>query len=434
LAFGIPRGADGSGFTGSSDSLTEGSVNLYHTTARAAAAAPVQSVNNKTGVISLVASDVGAAASSHKHALADISQSSATSGQVPTWNGTAWAPATPSAGGGGSGAVDGGDYVGVIPSVTISQQPADVSISINQGDTGGASFGVTAANSTGAPVSYQWQRLFGATWSYINGATSSSLTLTGLTGADDGASYRCIVTSLNIPDVASNPASLAVSVITPSAPVITITSQPQAATILSTQSAASFSVSASASTSVPVTYQWQRRTAGSSTWQNVSSGTASTLSLTGMTYQQDNRSSYRCQINAQGASSVYSNTADLIITWAAAPQIALSSASTATSLGSANYLFSTRVSSSSTLVTVADSVIGGSGVTYQWQLRRDERQTFSEGNFGSLAGNTTSRTINAVRYLANSGSYDLRCIITATNYYGTTTATTGVFSFSIASA
>lgn len=41
------------------DDLGEGSVNLYHTDSRAAAAAPVQSVNGKTGVLTLNASDVG---------------------------------------------------------------------------------------------------------------------------------------------------------------------------------------------------------------------------------------------------------------------------------------------------------------------------------------------------------------------------------------
>jgi len=39
------------------------------------------------------------ATAAHTHALADIQQSSATTGQVPTWNGTAWAPATPTIGG-----------------------------------------------------------------------------------------------------------------------------------------------------------------------------------------------------------------------------------------------------------------------------------------------------------------------------------------------
>lgn len=44
---------------GSTDSVAEGSVNLYYTNARAAAAAPVQSVAGKTGTVSLAKADVG---------------------------------------------------------------------------------------------------------------------------------------------------------------------------------------------------------------------------------------------------------------------------------------------------------------------------------------------------------------------------------------
>jgi hypothetical protein len=44
---------------GSTDSVTEGSVNLYYTNARAAAAAPVQSVAGRTGTVTLTKSDVG---------------------------------------------------------------------------------------------------------------------------------------------------------------------------------------------------------------------------------------------------------------------------------------------------------------------------------------------------------------------------------------
>ena len=42
------------------DDVAEGVTNLYHTTARASAAAPVQSVNGETGAVSLSAADVGA--------------------------------------------------------------------------------------------------------------------------------------------------------------------------------------------------------------------------------------------------------------------------------------------------------------------------------------------------------------------------------------
>lgn len=44
---------------GSTDAVAEGATNLYHTTARAAAAAPVQSVSGKTGTVTLAKGDVG---------------------------------------------------------------------------------------------------------------------------------------------------------------------------------------------------------------------------------------------------------------------------------------------------------------------------------------------------------------------------------------
>lgn len=44
---------------GSTDYVPEGTTNLYHTTARAAAAAPVQSVAGKTGTVTLAKADVG---------------------------------------------------------------------------------------------------------------------------------------------------------------------------------------------------------------------------------------------------------------------------------------------------------------------------------------------------------------------------------------
>jgi hypothetical protein len=81
--------------------------------------APVLSVNGQTGVVVLTKSDVGLsnvdntsdlnkpistatqtalngkANTVHTHALTDLTHSSATNGQVPTWNGTSWVAATP---------------------------------------------------------------------------------------------------------------------------------------------------------------------------------------------------------------------------------------------------------------------------------------------------------------------------------------------------
>jgi len=51
------------------------------------------------GTDAISPSSIGAAATSHQHPLSDLTQSSATTGQVAAWNGTAWAPSTPAAAG-----------------------------------------------------------------------------------------------------------------------------------------------------------------------------------------------------------------------------------------------------------------------------------------------------------------------------------------------
>jgi hypothetical protein len=57
---------------------------------------------------------------------------------------------------------------------------------------GSASFTASAATSGGAAISYQWQFSTdaGATWANISNATTSTLSLSGLTTADSGTRYR----------------------------------------------------------------------------------------------------------------------------------------------------------------------------------------------------------------------------------------------------
>lgn len=109
---------EGSGAS-TTDGLPEGTVNKYFTDERASAAAPVQSVNTKTGDVVLNKSDIGLnnvnntsdadkpisiatqnalndkADTDHVHDLSVLTQSGAVNGQVPAWNGTAWVPQTP---------------------------------------------------------------------------------------------------------------------------------------------------------------------------------------------------------------------------------------------------------------------------------------------------------------------------------------------------
>lgn len=69
---------------GSTDSVTEGSTNLYHTNARAAAAAPVQSVAGRTGTVTISASDVsGLAAVATSGSASDLSAGTVPSARLP---------------------------------------------------------------------------------------------------------------------------------------------------------------------------------------------------------------------------------------------------------------------------------------------------------------------------------------------------------------
>ena len=68
------------------DAIPEGSVNLYHTTLRAAAAAPVQSVAGRTGTITLAVGDVANAVATTDNRLSDA--------RTPTAHNQAWSTIT----------------------------------------------------------------------------------------------------------------------------------------------------------------------------------------------------------------------------------------------------------------------------------------------------------------------------------------------------
>jgi hypothetical protein len=75
-----------------------------------------------------------------------------------------------------------------------------------------ATLAVSAAVTTGV-ASYQWQVSTdaGTTWANISSATSSTLSLTGLTTADSGKRYRVTVSATGASSVTSQSATLTVS-------------------------------------------------------------------------------------------------------------------------------------------------------------------------------------------------------------------------------
>ena len=171
---------------GSTDSVTEGSTNLYHTNTRAAAAAPVQSVSGRTGTITVAQLGTSGTASSTTFLRGD--------GQ---WS---------AAGLGANDSVDGGFFTGQLTrSITITVQPVSQTMS-----GGAATFSVTATVSPSTTMTYQWQRSnnSGATWADVSGATSYQLSLSGLTGADSLSRFRVIVSAAAATSVTSSEAIL----------------------------------------------------------------------------------------------------------------------------------------------------------------------------------------------------------------------------------
>lgn len=79
--------------------------------------------------------------------------------------------------------------------------------------TGTATITSSATAASGNSVSYQWQVSLdaGTTWSDVSGATSSTLSLTGLTTADSGKRYRVSVSATGASTVTSQTAILTVT-------------------------------------------------------------------------------------------------------------------------------------------------------------------------------------------------------------------------------
>lgn len=131
-AFGAGTGISYNSGTGTislnatTDNVTEGSSNLYYTSAR---------FDTRLG-------------QSNLNAFADVSNTTPTTGQALAWNGSAWAPATISSGGGGSGSS------GVFRATVQVEYDASGNLSSVNVLSGGISAAIATAVSTTATVTF----------------------------------------------------------------------------------------------------------------------------------------------------------------------------------------------------------------------------------------------------------------------------------------
>ena len=236
-----------------------------------------------------------------------------------------------------------------------------------------ASFTVAA---DGDDLTYQWQysKDNGKNWTNKTGATSAGYTVT-VKESYDGMLYRCIVSN-TAGSVISDSAKLTVI------PKPVITTQPSAKTVAA-GTKATFKVVASGE---GLSYQWQYKTAGSSTWKNKTGATKASYTVTAQ--ESYNGILYRCIVTNSGG-SVTSNSAKLTVT-PALPVIATQPKAQTAAVGE-----------TATFKVVA----AGTGLTYQWQYSSDYGKTWRD-----KAGST--KATHKVTVKASYNGYLYRCKVT----------------------
>ncbi len=154
----------------------------------------------------------------------------------------------------------------------IDVQPLDATIC--DAGAGSASFTVDASADV---TDYQWQEDQGGdNWQDISnggmysGTDTATLSLSGVTIANSGWRYKCIVTGIGTAE--SNPATLTVI------QSVAINTDPSAQTVCYSGGSASFNVAA---TGGIASYQWQYSPDNGANWNNVANGTPAGASYSG---------------------------------------------------------------------------------------------------------------------------------------------------------
>ncbi len=266
----------------------------------------------------------------------------------------------------------------------ITTQPK--SVTVKEGAT--AKFTVAAS---GTGLSYQWQYKAPGTseWhdSGMTGAKTATLSVSA-TAARNGQQYRCVVKN-SYGSVTSSAAKLTVL----SQPKIT--TQPKSVTAGIGQ-AVKFTVAA---TGGNLSYQWQYKAPGTSTWYDSGMTGAKTATLTVEATTGRNGQQYRCVIK-NSVGTVTSTAAKLTVT--NKPVITTQPAS------------KTATAGSTVKFTVAAA---GQNLSYQWQFKAPGTSTWYDS--GMTGAKTATLTVAAT---AARNGQQYRCIVTNPNGSATSNA------------
>ncbi|MBP9848351.1 MAG: fibronectin type III domain-containing protein, partial [Flavobacterium sp.] len=263
-------------------------------------------------------------------------------------------------------------YTLSVGSVSITAQPTNQTVCSNADAT-------FTVGTSGEVTSYQWQVSTNGTWTSIEGANAASLVLSGLTSANTGSQYRCV---LNGGDVNSDPATLTVY------DAVAIGTQPANQTVCSNNASVTFT---SAATGSGLSYQWQMSTNGID-WSNVTGATSAAYTINTPSVSLNNNQ-YRVVVSGTApCSAVTSDAATLTVNEVVAittQPVAINQCST--------------VSSASFNVAAT-----GTGLTYQWEFSTNG--TTWNPYIGASATSNALTVDSPATYAGNS----FRCVVSGT--------------------
>ncbi|MGB4973224.1 MAG: T9SS type A sorting domain-containing protein, partial [Cyclobacteriaceae bacterium] len=256
-------------------------------------------------------------------------------------------------------------------------------------ESGNASFTVVAS---GSGLSYQWQKnnVNLSNGGIFSGVTTPTLTLTGVTVADNATHYRCIVTGIDICPTSTIQAILYVY-LSPN-----ITTQP-ISTTKCVGSTATYTVAITPQSGV--TYQWEEKVPSGS-FEHIANGgiysgaTGTTLALTGVTAAMDGNK-YRCVVGTC-ATPVISFDADLVIDL---PPVVTVQPLPSTICAGMNTTFT------------ADGT--GLGLTFQWQSQPSGTGSYANIVNGGIYSGATTGTLTLTNVQLSETLTRYRCVLTA---------------------
>ncbi|MBI3141325.1 MAG: immunoglobulin domain-containing protein, partial [Bacteroidetes bacterium] len=267
---------------------------------------------------------------------------------------------------------------------TVTTDPSDATVCEDADPT----FTVVAS---GTSLTYQWQEDDGTGYANLSdggiysGTNTAMLTLTDVTNANDGYTYRCLVDNSACASDISGEADIIVN----TAPAIT--ASPSNATVCATGDP-TYTITA---TGTSLTYQWQEDNGGgfanlanNGTYSGV---TTTTLTITDATAGMDGYD-YRCVVSGTCTPSATSSSASLTVQ--TAPNV------------TADPSDATVCVNDDPSFTVTAT---GSSLTYQWQV--DNGGGFANIANGGVYSGATTLTLTLTDVTAGMDGYDYRCVV-----------------------